>query len=368
MKNILQAAMGAALVTLATVPATVLGPMAAAAASTDPTGATCTSVTAPVTMTASDPTVYHVSGRLCRPAGTAATGVEILVSGSTYDRNYWNLDYKPKTYSYVHYAISRNYATLNLDRLGTGLSDKPAASLLTLPNHGHVLQQLVVGLRTGKVGGTAFGKVITVGHSIGAGVVQYEAGTATGQAVPDLVVLTDYLHDFDQAVVDQLAATYYPASMDPKFANAGLPADYLTTMPGTRGNNFYYLPAADPAVIALDETNKSTGTGTELGTMDATRDPAVTNAIARPTLEVIGQFDTLFCNNSGLSCANAATILRREAPNFSARACLAAYVQPKAGHDTVLHPNAPALFATAHNWLDKYLRPTSPPDANGCQA
>jgi pimeloyl-ACP methyl ester carboxylesterase len=356
----------AALVTAALVAV----PQAANADGTDPSWSTCTQYSVPVTISPTDTTTYQLSGRLCSPrisGQVTPAAVEVLVPGSTYDHNYWNIGYQPSTYSYVWAATTRGYSTFNIDRLGTGTSSKPVASLLTVQNHAYVLQQIVLKLRDGQIGSTAFSTVIAVGHSLGAGIVQYEAGTATNaKAVPDYIVLTDFTHDVNVAGRAAVQATYYPAVNDPKFAKAGLPADYLTTMPGTRDDSFYYTPNADSGVIAVDEDTKSTGTGSELSTMAAARDPGVTQVIDKPVLEVVGQYDKIDCNASaGLSCDTAADLKTREAPYFTSKACLQTYVEPNGGHDTALHLNAPAFFAFVHSWLDSYTR-TLNRDGTGC--
>jgi hypothetical protein len=52
----------------------------------------------------------------------------ILASGFTYDHQYWDLPVDGGKYSFVDAANRAGYATLNLDRLGLGSSDKPPAS------------------------------------------------------------------------------------------------------------------------------------------------------------------------------------------------------------------------------------------------
>jgi hypothetical protein len=81
----------------------------------------------------------------------------------------------------------------------------------------------------------------------------------------------------------------------------------------------------------------------------------------------VGQQDRLACaDNLGLSCANPAAIVAREAANFSASACLSAYVLPGAGHATNLHRNAQDAYAFGNDWLDKYTIDGAVKDANGC--
>jgi pimeloyl-ACP methyl ester carboxylesterase len=344
-------------------------PQAANADGTDPSWSTCTQYTVPVNISATDTTVYQLSGRLCGPSNLGQNvpgAIEVLVPGSTYDHNYWNIGYQPATYSYVWAATRAGYATFNIDRLGTGKSSKPAAPVLTVPNQAYVLQQIILKLRNAQIGSTGYKTVVTVGHSLGGGIVQYEAGTATGKAVPDLVVITDFTHEVDPDGRAAVQGTYYPAANDPKFAGAGLPADYLTSMPGTRGASFYYAPNADPGVIKVDEAEKATGTASELQTMAASRDPSVSLAIAKPVLQAVGQYDKIDCNTAGgLPCDSAADLKNRESKYFGAKACLQTYVQPNGGHDTVLHKNAPAFFSFIHSWLDSYTR-TLNRDGVGC--
>src|SRR5581483_6465049 len=104
----------------------------------------------------------------------------------------------------------------------------------------------------------------------------------------DAVVLTGLLHQANSTALNTITATMYPASSDPAFAHHGLPDGYLTTMPGTRQSDFYYLPGADPAMIALDERTKATGTSGELGSIAEFEDPAVSGTMRLPVLLVVG--------------------------------------------------------------------------------
>ena len=50
-----------------------------------------------------------------------ARTVQLLVSGLTFDHNYWDTTYQPDTYSYVRAANKHGYSTFNIDRLGVGV-------------------------------------------------------------------------------------------------------------------------------------------------------------------------------------------------------------------------------------------------------
>jgi hypothetical protein len=340
-------------------------------ASGKPAWATCTSQVVPVTLSPTDTTVYHLSGQLCHKSDKRRGDrtVQLLVSGLTFDHNYWDVRYQPNTYSYVYAATNQGYSTFNIDRLGVGASDHPPADALTLQAHAYTIAQIVAQLRAGGIGGIAFQTVVGVGHSLGAGILQYEAGTVTDpRRVPDYLILADYLSQTVPKVVAQIGAALYPAEQDLRFAAAGLPAGYLTTRPDTRADLFFHPRAADSAAITFDESTKQTTTLAERTTVGAARELAVTRAIRVPVLITVGHDDGLDCDDAlGLSCATADAVLAREASHFSAPACLRTFVVPDAGHATNLHRRARDGYNFGNDWLDRYtITDTGRKDANGC--
>src|SRR6266511_4210222 len=92
-------------------------------------------------------------------------------------------------------------------------------------------------------------------HSVGSIVGWVE--TSTYRDV-DAFVATGMTHHLKRSAVATISQIFYPANQDPAFRQSGLDTGYLTTKPGTRGGFFYYEPAADPDVIALDEQTKDT--------------------------------------------------------------------------------------------------------------
>ena len=346
-------------------------PTVASAEGPDPGWATCSEQTVSVTLSATDPTVYHIVGQLCLVDAAARGGqtVELAVSGLTYDHNYFNIPYFPETYSYVYAATDRGYSTFNIDRLGVGLSDRPPADQLTVQSHAYTVAQVVRMLRTGVIGGRAFSTVVGVGHSLGAGVLQYLAGTGTDPfGLPNYLILSGWLHVGHGPALATLGSSLYDARLDRAFASKKLPAGYLTTMPDTRGANFYHQVGAEPAMVIIDEALKQTGTLTERQTLAAVRASTVTLGIRIPVLLSVGQYDTLQCNEAaGLSCATSAAIIAREARGYGPRACLRALVVPGAGHSANMHAAAANSYAEVHDWLDQYtVGGTTAKDANGC--
>lgn len=318
----------------------------------------CQDETLPVTLPA-DPTIYHVYGQLCWQGTLAGKTVQLLSSGVTYDHTYWDFPLAPQRYSYVWSAVDAGYATFNIDRLGVGQSDHPPADSLTVPAEGDVNHQIVQALRHGGLAGTAFPKVIAVGHSLGAGISIYEAGT---YADVDGVIVTGLLHALNTDSNNGFFAIIYTAAEDPKFATAGLPPGYLTTRPGGRAF-FYNTGYADPAVIATDEQLKQTTTGGELGTFGLSFDPTLSQQVHVPVLVVIGQQDFAFCNEtlSGFSCANSAAVFARESFAYATQSCLETYVLASSGHDIDLHPDAHFWFEQASSWANRRIGTSQPP-------
>ena len=357
--------------TASTVLLSVSASTVASAEASDPTWASCTPHTVTVTVSATDPTPYHVVGRLClvNDSVRGLTTVEMLVSGLTYDQNYFNVALQPKTYSYVYSATSHGYSTFNYDRLGVGRSDHPPAEKLTLQSHAYMASQIVHMLRTGAIGGRAFTTVVGVGHSFGAAVLQYLAGTATvAAAAPDYLMLASFLFSTYTPGLIQLGNSFYTATSDPAFASSGLPSGYITTRPNTRGTNFYHAAGSDPLMISRDEATKQTATLSERSSLAAARDMTVTLNVRVPVLITVGQYDGLYCDeDAGLTCDTSDAVLAREAPNFGPRACLDTYVVENAGHSTNLHLKAPELYNYTHYWLDAYtVNDISAKDGNGC--
>jgi pimeloyl-ACP methyl ester carboxylesterase len=349
----------------------VVTPSNAQADPTDPPWATCAQYSVPVTLSPSETTTYNIVGRLCRRTDPLRGNktVELMVHGFSYDHNYFNSPVQPTTFSYVYASTSWGYSTFNIDRLGAGLSDHPNPALLTVQSEAWTMEQLVRKLRAGTIGGHAFTTVVGIGHSMGTAILQYEAGTVTDPVgVPDFLILQDLLMTTNVPGAVALNASFYPASSDPKFASAGLPAGYYTTMPNTRQSTFYYPSGTTAAVMAMDESSKQTGSSGETSTLAAARTPTITHAIRVPVIVSEGEYDILHCNEAaGLSCATPAALFARESGNFGPRACLKTWVVEEAGHSTNLHIKALEAYNFAHLWLDNYtINGVNQKDANGC--
>ncbi|TGJ75889.1 hypothetical protein E0Z10_g10944 [Xylaria hypoxylon] len=96
---------------------------------------------------------YEMSARLCMPEnshGPHADTLQVLVHGASFNKNMWDVQYDPDTYSWVRRMSHEGYPTLTVDLVGNGNS--------TFPD-GFAQAKLVAG------GGQ---RVVLVGFSIGA--------------------------------------------------------------------------------------------------------------------------------------------------------------------------------------------------------
>lgn len=298
---------------------------------------------------------YHLAGWLC--AANAYAGQTVILAQTTglADHSYWDWPQEPETYSYVQDATRAGFAVFNYDRIGTGLSDRPPAAFVTLESEAYVAHQLVQALRAGSIGGTAFGKVVTLGNSFGTFISIMEAEIY--RDVDGVINTGIFVGPQPQGLLELFAA-FYPAQLDPKFANADLPLGYATTIPGSR-TMLFHLPAADAVTVALDEELKETATLGEAATFSHWT--PLTRTVDVPVLSVMGDRDFLFCRPA---CEQDGPEMERERTFWAPETCLEIVMLPETGHDIQLHARAALAFdAIAHDWLARRIGadPATPP-------
>lgn len=323
----------------------------ASAPPADAAGVACSDHVFEVTLAPGETETFEVVGTLCSRRPEAGRTVQVLLHGATYDGTYWDFPHQPQHYSYVRAAAGRGYATFNLDRIGNGRSDHPAGERVDIESNAFVVHQVIAALRAGEVGGAAFDKVMVVGHSMGSFVALVHA--ATFPADVDGLVLTGFLHDVNFDFVDEvLLPSIYPARLDPKFAGRFSGDDYLTSVPGSRGETFYYAPTADPAVIELDEALKETATVAEFGTGPAVVFDPISFDVEGPVLVILGEFDFIFCGNQ-VDCSDRAAVESYERGFYGAAACVDVEVVGASGHVLNLQRNAHSAYARMLGWADR---------------
>ncbi|WP_410586653.1 alpha/beta hydrolase [Amycolatopsis sp. lyj-23] len=308
-------------------------------------GASCRDLYFPVTLVALPQTMH---GTLCVPAGGAGT-VQVLVPGGTYNSSYWDIGYQPEIRSYRLAMNNAGYATLALDRLGTGGSTTPPSAVLTTITEAAVVHQVIQAVRSG-ARGPGFGKVILAGHSFGSGTASIEAGTFHDV---DAVLVTGLAHRLNVTGTTAVFAATYPALLDPRFAAGGYDPGYLTTVPGSRYAIFHAPGPKVDGVIAFDEATKDTSAYEQAADLFPVGIVAPYSLlIDRPVMVVLGQ-DTVFCGLLATDCSSAAGIKTSETPYYGPGVDLTTYALRGYGHAINYAPNAPDYFRAVIDWANR---------------
>ncbi len=317
-----------------------------ALAAAAPAQAACSSVRIPVTLAEGDAPRATIAGTLCRPA-RSPRAVQLLVHGSTYDRRYWAWPGHGGTYSYAGAMQRAGYATLAIDRLGSGASTRPEAGLVSYANNIRAVDQTVDWLRRR----LPRARVVLVGHSYGTLVSSAVAGRRRDIAA---LVATGATTTAGAATAGGLAPCLVDARTDPVTrplvpkGDGG--AGYLTSRAGCRAGVFFDAAFADPAVIAEDEARKGTLTPAEVvGSPLSGVGRWPVGGVRAPVLVAVGDRDTLFCAPSAV-CSSSAALEASERAGWR-RTRVTGLVHPGSGHNLNLHRSAPAFFSAVACWL-----------------
>ncbi|KAI1132519.1 Alpha/Beta hydrolase protein [Nemania abortiva] len=147
---------------------------------------------------------YEMSARLCMPENSDslhADTLQLLIHGASFNKNMWDSQYKPETYSYVQRMSREGYPTLAIDLIGSGNSTFPDG-LFEVQTQMYVetVHHLVQKLRKGEVADRTWDKIVLIGFSIGG-----MMGTSLAQQYPN---------DFDALVLHAISwdiSWIYPA-------------------------------------------------------------------------------------------------------------------------------------------------------------
>lgn len=370
-------ALGLAMTAAAAVAGPASDPAVVAASVAPDNGRTCRTSLLPVTLEVSTPLTpgsnltvplatvlpgQAVFVKLCLPRGKPTThAIEVLVHGITYDHRYWNIadpaDPEGNRYSWEAAAAKAGYATLAIDRIGSGQSTHPPSAAVTIDSNVSVLHQVIAALRRGRVpapGGRArFTKVVLVGHSYGSMVAFLEASRFHDVDALVLTGVSHHVHELTSAA--SIESHHYPAVLDPQFAGTMLDLGYVTSLPGARYGQ-YYLPGTDvdPRIVARDEATKGTFTQSEVFNYAVIFRTQLD--LRAPVFYLDGSKDGIFCSQSrfdfAADCASPAALIADERPWLGARVpSVDAHITAGAGHDLNAFRSSQESFTAAQNWI-----------------
>lgn len=321
-------------------------PFAPAPVNADQTS--CRTVNVPVAVLGTQ-TMY---GQLCEPA-TATQTVFVLVPGATYTGDYWNLPPQLGLYPFREHLNADGYATLVVDRLGSGNSSHPLSATLTSLIQADAVHQVIQRLHNGSLG-SGYANVIIGGHSLGGAIAVLEAATYHDVAGVLMAGISHHLDPVDAAA--NFFLSLYPAALDPQLVLRGFDLGYLTTLPGSRARAFHN-PAAAPAAIAHDESTKDVfAPGEAADAVGVAIIAPYTALITAPVLLAASDGDELMCGPlpPAADCSSPEPFHAQEAPYFSAQAQLETYLLPgHYGHSFNYAPNADQFQHVVTDWADR---------------
>jgi len=165
--------------------------------------------------------------------------VQTLIPGLTYNHRYWDgPTINNRNYSYARFMANNGFVVLALDLLGSGKSSVPDGDVLTLTESSFTIAQVLFSLQSGRNQlGRSFGKVIVVGHSLGAILSVYTLGR--------------FPHAADALVVTAWAFAPHVVLM-PDIVLAALEKPYIQLPPEIRTQAFFFPSKTDPRVIRFD--------------------------------------------------------------------------------------------------------------------
>jgi pimeloyl-ACP methyl ester carboxylesterase len=220
--------------------------------------------------------------------------LQVLVHGATYNHAYWDFPaVNGEGYSYARYMAARKYAVLALDLPGAGESDKPSGPSLTLADTGSAVRQVVESMRSGaNPVAHRFSPITLVGHSAGSIAATY---AQANWHPADALVITASRHLVGDVLSLPITQAIVPLLFQLVSALQGVP--YFFLPPDNRTGLFYYPPAADPDVIALDNATADQWTNGQLvTTFFAFLNPSIDHVgqVTGPVLIQLGTNDVLF--------------------------------------------------------------------------
>lgn len=270
--------------------------------------------------------------------------LQILLHGSTYtkeylDRGAWG--YGDPKYSWTKAMNRKGYATLAVDKLGSGASSHPDPVYdVQLPLQMETVHSLTMQIKSGKGDIPVRSKLIFVGHSSGSIICADLAQTHPEDV--DALVLTGYPVGGANNKGGIPSYHYLPAAISaPTRSPAILNDGYLLmNSEPNRTNAFYYENHYDPEIPHLDYMSAGSqpvGEGFNLG-------PATQPAFRGKVLVVTGTKDPAICGFTPVEmCVYNDSRVRSVAVAFRNNSGFDFYM-PVAGHDVNWHFGAEETF------------------------
>ncbi|KZP02488.1 alpha/beta-hydrolase [Athelia psychrophila] len=292
---------------------------------------------------------YSISGTLCIPKGGATNKdhVQYLLHGIGFDSSYWDFSVSEE-YSYVRASAAAGISTFRYDRLGTGLSEKPADSynVVQASTDLAIAQKLLTMLRNGNIGGQKFSKVVGVGHSYGS--IQMQALSATLPSALDGIILQGFSANLTAGPLFWTSGAFSIATevFPDRFSKSELTNGYLVTLaPQTNQFNYFYYPWYTQAAFEHTRATEQPVSQAVLFTLTTIIQPAT--SFKGPVHVVTGAKDFIFCLGNCYAIAadsGKESLLDYVQELYPVTSKFSTYIPADTGHSANQHISAPETY------------------------
>lgn len=318
---------------------------------------------------AADGKSYTVRGHLTAPSESWSDpqAVTLLLHGLSYGEFFGNFDAVPG-YNFADSQAAAGHATVTIDRLGYGDSDKPAGKDICFGSRADIAHQIVQQLKAGSysVDGSAsprYRQVVLAGHSVGGIIAQAEAYSFGD--IDGLMVLSYSDTDVSPAAQGALAVALQEcrAGGEKQDGTTG-PDGYVyfgAKTPETFIEAHFYTGNADPSVVDATATLRSRDPCGDVLSYEAAAATNLKNLskIDVPTLVLTGGADAIYPVRAD-----------KQASLLTGSSDVTAVTLPLTGHAIALHRSADLFSSNVAGWLADHdfggwAMPVGAPDTGG---
>ncbi|MFL5824396.1 MAG: alpha/beta fold hydrolase [Solirubrobacteraceae bacterium] len=299
----------------------------------------------------SDGGQYTIRGHITGPASalgeSPAPPVTMYLYG--YEGGEWNWDLKRVPgYDYAAEMARLGHVSLTLDELGYGASDHPQDGNLTCQGAlADIAHQIIGDLRSGDYSlqggpGIQFTTVVLAGHDVGGQVAEIEAYSYND--INGLILATWADQGFTPWIIERsvIAANDW-CTASPLQTPPGSPTSYVHFVSDHEFRTLLFYDA-NPHVIAATAAQRNPNPCGIMrsGPIAVQFDPAKTQSVTTPLLDVYGAQDTLVWSHAGEA---------QQQDNFGSKDKTTVFI-PDAGHFPMFEGSAPLFRAAISSWLD----------------
>ena len=300
---------------------------------------------------ASDGRTYTIRGHITGPEsalrGSPAQPITMYLYG--YEGGEWNWDLKGVPgYDYAAEMAKLGHVSLTLDELGYGASGHPQDGNLTCQGAlADVAHQIIGDLRSGSYSlggrpGIRFNTVVLAGHDVGGQVAEIEAYSYND--INGLILATWADQGFTSWILERAAVAAGDwCTTSPLDTPPGEPTGYVHFASDREFRTLLFYRARPRVIAATAALRNPNPCGIMRSVPIAVQfDPAKTQAITVPLLDIYGADDTLVWSRDGEA---------QQQDNFGSKDKTTVFVR-KAGHFPMFERSAPRFRTAISTWLN----------------